>query len=132
MTSFPCTGCGACCRQVGRTIEQFRRYPEAYSEVERSALAAFPFEPREDGSCPQLAADGSCRVYEIRPLVCRVDAMGELRGMNQEETWQRAAEACGALQDAAGLPIDSPYRIAWPLPDPPPPTPHAGNPVDGV
>lgn len=130
VTSFPCTGCGACCRQVGRTLERFRRLPEAYPAVERAALAAFPFEPREDGSCPQLAADGSCRVYEIRPQVCRVDAMGEARGMSREATWQLAAAACTDLQIETGLP--GTFRVVLPVLDPPPPTPHASHPVDGV
>lgn len=114
MTSFPCTGCGACCRQVGRTLAHFRLDPEAYPAVERAALAVFPFEPREDGSCPQLAADGSCRVYAIRPDVCRVDRMGAFRGMSREATWTRAAAACEALQDEAGVPKRSPLRVVVP------------------
>lgn len=111
MTRFPCTGCGVCCRTVGRTLERFRTHPEQWPPLEREALAAFPYTVGADGACEQLGADGQCQVYLVRPLVCRVDAMGAARGWSREETWQITAAACDALQDAAGLPPDSPLRV---------------------
>lgn len=50
--SFDCVQCGACCRKVGdlsRTLD------------------------RGDGVCRHLTAENLCAVYEIRPLLCRVD-----------------------------------------------------------
>jgi len=101
---FPCTGCGACCRKVGETVARWRETPEQFAPLEREALAAFPYEPREDGSCPQLGEDGACAVYADRPAVCQVDAMGAARGWSREGTWLLNALACDAMQREAGLP----------------------------
>lgn len=53
--TFPCTGCGACCRHVG-LAEETR------------------FLDRGDGTCRHFDEAGrSCAIYAERPLVCRVD-----------------------------------------------------------
>lgn len=111
MSGFPCTGCGVCCRTVGATLVRFREAPHAWLPLEREALAAFPYVARADGACEQLGEDGRCQVYLVRPLVCRVDAMGAARGWSAEATWQITAAACDTLQDAAGIPSDSPLRV---------------------
>ncbi|WP_429182353.1 YkgJ family cysteine cluster protein [Aeromonas salmonicida] len=54
-TSFPCTTCGKCCRRV-------------YANPETSFL------DRGDGVCGYFAEETNlCRIYEQRPLVCRVE-----------------------------------------------------------
>lgn len=70
MTPFPCRGCGACCLHAG-------------SVPELEALA------RPDGSCLLLEEDGrTCSVYENRPLICRVDELGESLQLVDRETWR--------------------------------------------
>jgi Fe-S-cluster containining protein len=108
----------------------FRADPEGYPLAERIALAAFPFTPRKDGSCPKLDLHGRCTVYEDRPLICRIEAMGVARGLTQAVSWQRAAAACNALQREDGLP--DVFRVVLPELEIPPPPPHASHPVDGV
>jgi Fe-S-cluster containining protein len=97
---------------VGAVLAAFRADPAAYAPVEREALAAFPYEAREDGACEQLDGTG-CRVYDDRPLICRVDAIGAARGWDQATTWWLSARACDALQTEAGLPTA--YRVVLPL-----------------
>ncbi len=110
--AFPCTGCGACCRRVGAVLDGFRTNPAQFPETERDALAAFPYQANASGWCEQL--DGiNCRVYDDRPLICRVDELGAARGFDQAQTWSQAARACNTLQTEAGLPTA--YRVVLPL-----------------
>jgi len=54
LTPFPCNGCGKCCRLVDRSPET------AWLD-------------RGDGICWNFDEDARiCRIYERRPLVCRV------------------------------------------------------------
>lgn len=54
---FQCSKCGACCRRAGM-------------------LGLMP--QREDGACLYLAEDNTCKIYETRPKVCRVNEMAEI------------------------------------------------------
>ena len=55
MQPFPCTACGKCCRRVG--------------ESEQTA-----FLDRGDGICRHFdVLTHLCKIYENRPLVCRVE-----------------------------------------------------------
>ena len=58
MSSFVCSQCGLCCRQIGRV-----------SELE--AL------DRGDGVCRYLE-NNLCQIYETRPMFCRVEEMYEM------------------------------------------------------
>lgn len=59
-TSFGCTKCGACCRSVGKVPESIRG----------SVII-----PDRNGACIHLKQDNTCDIYEIRPKICRVDAL---------------------------------------------------------
>lgn len=52
--SFPCTACGACCKNAGYIPD----FPE-------------PILPGTK-TCVHLAADNRCVVYRTRPEVCRI------------------------------------------------------------
>ncbi|WP_342322956.1 YkgJ family cysteine cluster protein [Kosakonia sp. BYX6] len=55
LTPFPCTACGKCCRRVNASPET-------------------AFLDRGDGACRHFDDDSHlCRIYEQRPLVCRVE-----------------------------------------------------------
>lgn len=99
---FPCTKCGLCCKNVDK------------NEVSRHL-------DRGDGTCKNFDdATHLCRIYETRPLFCRVDAMHTLtravrdggRGPNREsnrELWYyEVAKVCDALCVEAGIPEQSP------------------------
>ena len=89
--AFPCTRCGACCRNVGVS--------PLLSHLDRG-----------DGICRHLDVDTNlCRIYETRPKICRVSDMygafkdrltwGEYVALNQQ--------ACLALQ-ARSYPTEQP------------------------
>jgi Fe-S-cluster containining protein len=56
---FECDKCGQCCKNIGKR-EELKEYD------------------RGDGICKYLDLDSNlCKIYENRPLVCRVDLMYE-------------------------------------------------------
>lgn len=88
---FPCTRCGACCRNLGESA--------LLSQLDRG-----------DGVCRHLDVDTNlCRIYETRPKICRVTDMygafedrltwGEYVALNQQ--------ACRELQ-ARSYPTEQP------------------------
>lgn len=92
--SFPCTGCGACCRRVGSKLELLQEF-------------GFPYKPLEDGSCEMLDND-RCSVYEDRPFICNVDKIGEYFP-DKKEFYLDNIRACNTMQEEDGL--DPKYRI---------------------
>ena len=72
MTPFPCLKCGACCLHAAAVPEL----------VERGLI-------EEDGSCTLLDKDRvTCMAYEERPLVCRIDELGESLRLVDREAWR--------------------------------------------
>ena len=54
---FPCTRCGACCRNLGKS--------SLFSQLDRG-----------DGVCRHLDVNANlCLIYETRPKICRVSDM---------------------------------------------------------
>lgn len=94
MTTFPCTMCGVCCKSL-RGVEEYR-------ELDRG-----------DGVCMYLDEHSlRCKVYEQRPLKCRVDDMYEMyfgERMTLQEFYQLNAEACNLMQETCG--VERKYRI---------------------
>jgi Fe-S-cluster containining protein len=77
---FPCTGCGACCRRVGLMVDGVRKqqYPDG---TIGKLVQEFPYKYDENGKCEMLV-DNKCTAYEDRPLICRVDDLGNKLGLN--------------------------------------------------
>ena len=98
-----CTGCGACCRQVGRALTVAREWPRVFPAVVLEALRQFPHGVTADGACQKLDDGGRCTVYEARPLICRVDDLAAAQGLDDAENVERQARACDRLQQAEGL-----------------------------
>jgi Fe-S-cluster containining protein len=102
---FPCTGCGACCRVIG---------PLLGSDIGKTnpildyAIKSFPYKTDAEGVCEKLV-DNSCSVYEDRPLLCNVKALGILMKQDECEWFRFNAEACNRLIDRFNL--DSSYKI---------------------
>jgi Fe-S-cluster containining protein len=53
---------------------------------------------REDGACIHLAVDNTCKIYETRPLVCRVNEMAEINRpafkMTRKEYFKMSNSIC--------------------------------------
>lgn len=78
---FPCEKCGACCRNIKKS--------ELYASLNRG-----------DGVCRYLK-DNLCSIYEIRPLLCRIDESYERffkEKYTREEYYRLNLEICHKLQ----------------------------------
>lgn len=68
---------------------------------------------RADGACINLAEDNTCKIYETRPDICRVNVMAERNGaklgLSQVAYIKKATEICNTWMDEDG--IDVSYRI---------------------
>lgn len=84
---FPCTRCGCCCRRANLIPRD----------------AQFPYKTHK-GVCEMLAEDNTCKVYDHRPDVCRIDAH------DTSERWYRMnAKMCNFMQEADK--IDKSFRV---------------------
>jgi Fe-S-cluster containining protein len=97
--SFPCTGCGACCRHIDRAKDMINTSPELN----------FPYTWDETGKCEMLDNDGKCKVYDNRPLLCNVDELMKFYGMSKKKFYTINIEGCHALMKEEG--IYRKYRI---------------------
>lgn len=100
-STYPCTGCGVCCKRVDRAIK-------AFDLGEKSKLY-FPYKHDGNGRCEMLTDDNKCSVYENRPLICNVDALLELSGMPKQAFYALNIHSCNKLMDEDGVPIN--FRI---------------------
>lgn len=84
MNKFLCASCGKCCRCI-INIPELEEFDKG------------------NGVCIHLDAETNlCKIYEIRPEICRVDVMYEnyfKEKYSKEEFYQLNIEACKALQD---------------------------------
>jgi len=87
--SFPCTSCGACCRDV----KIFDNYPAL------KGILAY----KEDGSCVNLTEENLCAIYDTRPELCRIP-----QGLSRRMLLGTAHE-CNRLQEKYG--IGEEYRV---------------------
>ena len=85
--SFPCTGCGCCCKVIDWADKIIVRDDPTHPYY-------FPYTHKE-GVCEKLI-DNKCSVYESRPLICRIeDSMP--KGYNQTAYYNINIEACHHL-----------------------------------
>lgn len=85
---YPCTSCGICCQNIAH-IQELKKYD------------------RGDGQCKYLK-ENKCSIYDIRPLICRVDAMYDSYYKHQisaEEFIAMNLEACKNLQMTHNVPL---------------------------
>ena len=86
--AFPCTSCGVCCVVAGQ-------------------LGLMP--AGESGACVYLGEDNLCTIYETRPEVCRIDAMGVKLGLSEQDNYRLTAAMCNRFQEALG--VDEEFRV---------------------
>lgn len=97
--AFPCTGCGGCCRIVGKMLSSAE---EQENPVLRHAIDSFPYSTNADGICEKLV-DNRCSVYAERPLLCKVDLLGELLNIDKSNWYAVNAQSCNRIIDLLGL-----------------------------
>ena len=91
--SFPCSRCGACCKNLHHI----------------KPLASFH---SGDGICNYYSESLGCRIYQHRPLLCRIDEGYEVlfsRLLDKKSYYEKNARACNLLQKQAGL--DDHFRV---------------------
>lgn len=101
--SFPCSGCGACCRNVGKVVNS----PQMKALMPCDSLY-FPYKVLSDGSCEKLI-DNRCSVYEDRPLICNIEALGKRMAYTPAAWRVLNIRACNTLIDEFN--IDPKYKI---------------------
>lgn len=91
---FPCTKCGACCKNIGG-IKELQLYDLG------------------NGVCKYLDMQSNeCKIYATRPNICKVDVMYEkvyFLHYSKEEFHALNIESCKALQEKEG--VDSELRL---------------------
>lgn len=84
MNDFPCTGCGACCKNIS-----------GIKELESFDLG--------NGICKYLDTQSNqCTIYDNRPDICRVEVMFEkvyFKHLDKETFYTLNIESCKILQD---------------------------------
>ena len=104
--TFPCTKCGQCCRLAGQVITPSSEAYKAAPTVIKDLIDRFPYEINEDGSCSKLTAEGTCSVYDNRPIICNIELMGQLLNTNLNDWYKVQANNCNLLIKQAGLSDD--------------------------
>jgi len=116
---FECTGCGRCCvdesegmvrvsreeaealrQHLGLSTRWFRR---RYLEPVEDGWRGLRLNP--DGRCPFLGEEGRCRVYEARPLQCRLYPFWPELVMTRQG-WRGEAERCEGIDRGDQVPRD--------------------------
>lgn len=103
MSSFPCTGCGCCCRRIEQAVKYF-------NIKESSHPLYFPYKWDKNGVCENLTADNQCKVYENRPLLCNVKEIAKYFNLNEQEFYKTNIRACNTLMETDNIPLQ--FRIS--------------------
>lgn len=98
--SYPCTGCGCCCKRIENAVSAYENIDEEYE---------FPYSWDENGKCSELMDDNSCRVYENRPLLCNIDKFIEAYSMDKVMAYEMNISACNKMMDEDN--VDNLLRI---------------------
>lgn len=87
LKSFPCNSCGLCCQNISE-VEELQKYDNG------------------NGVCIHLDENHQCRIYDKRPLICRIDLMFDkvyFQHFTKDEYYYHNALACRKLQEQAGF-----------------------------
>ena len=91
---FPCSSCGLCCQNI-TGIKELRDFDLG------------------DGICKYFdKVTNSCKIYETRPDICRVNLMFEkeyYKYYSKEDFYKLNAQVCNKLQEKFNLDIK--YKI---------------------
>jgi Fe-S-cluster containining protein len=102
MSSFPCSGCGCCCRRINQAVSHFK------AKSKKDPMY-FPYTWDENGVCENLTEDNKCKVYDKRPLICNIESYGNHMKVNEQEFYQANIRACNYMMDLDNIPLE--FRI---------------------
>jgi uncharacterized protein len=102
--SYPCSGCGACCRRIDKAVNII-----GISSKEPDSEFYFPFTWDENGRCEMLTDDNKCSVYDNRPTICNIDKLFAMIAIDKETFYKMNIDACNKMMDDDN--IDKKYRI---------------------
>lgn len=101
MAKFNCDKCGLCCMLAGKAVEFARSIDESDRNEKEELAASFPYEFDEKGRCENLNDDLTCKIYEKRPLICRVNEVWEkfhASEMTLSEHQEKVEKSCNILK----------------------------------
>jgi len=87
MDSYPCIKCGLCCKRVDIAVKR----------AEALGFEKFPFNWDETGKCEMLGEDNLCIVYEHRPLICNIEKIIEVYGLDKKDFYNMNIESCNSM-----------------------------------
>jgi Fe-S-cluster containining protein len=102
MSSFPCSGCGCCCRRINQAVSHFK------AKSKKDPMY-FPYTWDENGVCENLTEENKCKVYDKRPLICNIESYGNYMKVNEQEFYQVNIRACNYMMDLDNVPLE--FRI---------------------
>ena len=91
--SFQCSKCGLCCQNINQ-VRALDNYHNG------------------DGICKHYSFEKGCKIYDQRPLVCRIDEGYQaffISVISLDEYYQKNAEVCNQLQEQCHY--DEIYRV---------------------
>lgn len=100
--TFPCTGCGSCCKRIRTAVHNT-------NVVDNQDPLFFPYTWDNDGVCENLTIDNKCKVYSNRPLICNIEKYAEYLKLNKYDFYKLNIQACNYLMDLDG--VHSSFRI---------------------
>jgi Fe-S-cluster containining protein len=103
-TSYPCTGCGACCHRIGSIVESW-----GLKDLPEEDEMHFPYGYNDTGKCEMLDRDNKCLVYDNRPTICNVEKMFALMDIPRDTFYKLNINACNNMMDEDNIHLD--YRI---------------------
>lgn len=113
-TKLPCGDCAACCEtNAGNVVAGEREYEAIREYVLENDIQ---YKPLGKTACGFLGRDKKCRIYDVRPSVCRTYGQTvetpcgllpdvELRSYPREETRRDFGEAGMYLHTLAKVPV---------------------------
>ena len=110
MDDFPCTKCSQCCRNVGKVIANSSNLPQKVQDL----ISIFPYEVKPDGSCSMLLDDGTCKVYDNRPIICNIKLTASIFNYDLAEWYRINADMCNTYIREAGLSDDYLVKLEKP------------------
>ena len=107
---FNCTKCGACCVNVGKTVDALLQRDTPITNPGERLMLEFPFGFKEDKTtCEMYDPAIGCTIYETRPLICNASRMKllymEHYGWTEQEYYKFQAQSCNILIILAELPF---------------------------
>lgn len=88
--SYPCTGCGSCCRRVDKLSLKI---------TDTKNPLFFPYKWDTTGKCEMITESNRCLVYEERPLVCNIDRLIRELGIDKLMFYEANILECNKMMN---------------------------------